>query len=465
MDSKSFNFSLGLKLAVAYIRSHYLLFILSSAIGLGLVFWSPKVLELINSQKRTLIIGVVGNVTTANIPLSIQEKLSLGLTSIGEDGKPVSSVASEFYATDSGKKFVFKLKRDLRWHDGTLLKPEEIAYTLKGVKIEKHDDEITFILPNSFAPLPSLLSQPLFKTGTYKTLPFLPGFINDLLYQTGLIGLGEYSLDGIKFNSRFISQLNLVSLKDGSKITYRFYPSSEALLAGLKLGQINAIESVYERPKLDEKYYLITETVQPNFEAILFFNTAVEPFSEKNFRQGLTYALPNTFEEGESTDTPLPKNSWAKSSAAKKYPQNLDLADSLVGKVASKSSGFRMTIKLSTTPMLLSTAYEIKSNWAKIGIDTNIEVTDTPPTRFQAYLALVELPTDPDQYFLWDSTQETNISSYNSPKVDRLLEDGRQSTDQRVRLINYVDFQKAITEDCPAAFLYYPKVYSVVRKF
>jgi ABC-type transport system substrate-binding protein len=105
----------------------------------------------------------------------------------------------------------------------------------------------------------------------------------------------------------------------------------------------------------------------------------------------------------------------------------------------------------------------IKGAWEKAGIETLVEVADTRPMNYDAYLAYVALPADPDQYVLWHSTQTGNISGYKSFKIDKLLEEGRQEIDQSKRKNIYQNFQKAITEDVPAAFLFYPKVYTIER--
>ena len=78
-------------------------------------------------------------------------------------------------------------------------------------------------------------------------------------------------------------------------------------------------------------------------------------------------------------------------------------------------------------------------------------------------MASQEIPADPDQYTLWHSTQSTNITGYNSPKIDKLLEDGRKISDKEERKAIYLDFQRFLVEDTPAAFLFHPTVYTIIR--
>ena len=70
---------------------------------------------------------------------------------------------------------------------------------------------------------------------------------------------------------------------------------------------------------------------------------------------------------------------------------------------------------------------------------------------------------DPDQYTLWHSRQPTNITNYKNLRIDKLLEDGRQTSNQNDRKIIYNDFQKYLIDDMPAIFLYFPYTFSLTR--
>ena len=81
-------------------------------------------------------------------------------------------------------------------------------------------------------------------------------------------------------------------------------------------------------------------------------------------------------------------------------------------------------------------------------------------------LAFWKLPADPDQYFFWHSTQVKggNITGLKNVRIDKLLEDGRKTLNPADRKKEYVDFQKILADELPAAFLYYPYSYTVERK-
>ena len=446
-------------LVSGYVRKHYFFFVLGLTMGMLAVFLGKD-----TQPENKEVIGIVGNYTVATLPLSIQEKLSFGLTRLTTGGEATSSASIAFTASDSGRILKFQLSSDLYWHDKTPFTAENVNYNLKGVTINKGDQTVSFTLKEPFAPLPVLLTQPLFKTGLIKSYPFFPDSINRLLFSSGLVGLGEYKLSSIEFFGRFISNLEIKNVQDQTVIKYKFYPSQVAALTALQLGQVERLTGILSKELSHNPYYSVQANTQTYTQAMLFYNVEQGFLADKNFRQGLTYGLPDVFSQGVRADSPFPPHSWARSVLVKKYPQNLLLAKELLSKFATGSAE-KIRLKLTSSPALQASAQEIQLNWQKLGIETEIETVELLPSRYQIYLGLVEIPPDPDQYFLWHSTQPTNISRYKSFKVDKLLEEGRRTLDRKERQQKYSDFQKAITEDVPAAFLFYPTVYDIKRKY
>lgn len=400
------NFKLGLKLISSYVWANKVLFALGLILSLAAIFILPRF------QKPAIIkIGLVGNFTVNTLPRTIREEISFGLL----------EASSDWHATDSGRTFIFNLNPILTWQDGEKLKSGQIQYNLKGVEIQKPNDrQIKFILQEPFAPLPALLSQPLFKNG--------------------LTGLGRQKVTAVKFNGRFLASIELPG-----KI-YKFYPSEKDLVTALKLGLVHQAQGLHQNYN-----FPATAQIDGNTVAVIFFNLAKKPFDDKTFRQSLVYLLPDEFPEGEIAAGPIPKNAWWPNDLIKIYPH----------KNASVSAQTKTT--LLTIKDLEGVASRIATAWNQAGAETVVKTSDFLPADFDAYLTYLVLPTDPDQYALWHSTQTGNLANYKSFKVDKLLEEGRQTLDQDKREEIYANFLKAITEDSPATFLFYPKVYTIKR--
>jgi peptide/nickel transport system substrate-binding protein len=117
-----------------------------------------------------------------------------------------------------------------------------------------------------------------------------------------------------------------------------------------------------------------------------------------------------------------------------------------------------------TLPDYQATARIVASAWEKLGVKTAIVVVPSRPDSFQIYLGNFLPPKDPDQYTLWHSAQQNNITNYKNLRIDKLLEEGRKTLNQENRVKTYADFQKYLMDDAPASFLYFPITYTVVRK-
>ena len=142
---------------------------------------------------------------------------------------------------------------------------------------------------------------------------------------------------------------------------------------------------------------------------------------------------------------------------------DLETAKKILSKSPLASSSSELI--LTTQPSQLKSAQLIVDAWNKIGVNSRVKVDSTIPADFQILLRSLPIPPDPDQYLYWQSTQEnTNISNYSSPKIDKLLEDGRKTLDIDARKKIYSDFQFYLVDDAPAIFLYYPKLYTIKRK-
>lgn len=399
----------------------------------------------LNFQKVRKL-AVIGSFSPQNLPVNIQKYLSLGLTSLDEKGHIMPSLADKWEIRDNGKTYLFYLKKNVFWHDKTPFTAKDVNYNLKDVKIEALGNDVLKIsLKEPFSPLLSLLSRPLFKKG--------------------LVGLGPYKLKKLTLKQGTLESVFLdgVSQVDGQNLTpleFKFFASENLALTAFKLGEVNILEKINEIAGFkSSKNIKINSFVYPNFNIMLFYNNRLPFLGERTNRQALTYAIP-TVSENQSFG-PINPNSWAYYAKVKDYSFNFELAKELFIKNNSATSSPNLTI--STFPSFLNLAQEIASSWGKLGLKVGIKVENALPAEFEVLIASQEIPSDPDQYHLWHSTQTTNITGLTNPRIDKLLEDGRKTLNQDERIKIYQDFQRYLLEEAPAAFLYHPKLYTVER--
>ncbi|MDO8593119.1 MAG: peptide ABC transporter substrate-binding protein [bacterium] len=259
---------------------------------------------------------------------------------------------------------------------------------------------------------------------------------------------------------------------------------------------------------------------------VVFFNSKLNPaLADRKVRQALAYAIDKNkivsealAGNGRIIDGPILPESFFYDSGAKKY--NYDTASSSrllnqagwkiqeiteedinqarkilgssdeaekkqaqakidmgAGRWFAKDNNY-LTIDLTTVdnPEYSQTASELAEFWQAINIKVNIKLepanqiqTSVIKDRNFAALVFGEMAgADPDPYAFWHSSQigpaGLNIANYVSKEVDKLLEDGRLTNDNKARQEKYKRFQEILSEDEPAIYLYSPNYTYVQSK-
>lgn len=455
--------------------------VLSSVIlGVIIVWLFPALMQLIPTRRNVQYIGRVGLYTFLELPQDIQEKMSMGLTGLNEQGLPIPLLAQRWTMEEDGKAFRFLLKDDLRWQDGKPLTAEDINYNFTDVQTVVTDTSILFRLQDAYAPFPTVVAQPLFRQEQRRRFHFFR--------QNEVIGLGEYEVLKITYRNGFVDQLVLENSSE--RLVYRFYPSEQEAVIAMRRGEVDSLEHLsslqdFSQEELD--LFRSSEEVNLHQFVAVFFNTT-DPFLSKEVRQAFAYAThkPGPDDERLRALGPISPLSWAYNTTEEINPFSYDLAQA-VELYRSVNPQQPLQLTLDAALSFLPQAQQIEQDWEALGqaaiaecqssklsaeeqalgcdrfgisVETSV-IQDLQD--FQAALIAREAPADPDQYSWWHSTQAGNISRYQNPRVDKLLEDARKETDQQKRKVLYFEFQKYLIEDVPAIFLYHLPEYGVAR--
>ncbi len=431
------------ELAKKYTRS----LVIGIILGFGIMFALWKIFPLIRSSElsATRRIGYVGEYSPSNLPLEIQKQMSFGLTNIAKNGAAIKGLATAWESTDSGKLYTFHLDPLVTWHTGKPVVASDINYNINNVTFQALDDHTLQVkLPNPFSVFTVLVSKPIF--------------------SKNLTGFGQYKVSTLRLKGGTITFLRLVAAGTTPLPTleYRFYRSEDQAMLAYKLGEIDELADISSIDPTLEKWRntRIQKTYNKNRIITLYFNMKDPLMKDKQIRQMLAYSIPDLgFTHAYS---PIAPTSWAYTDEVKHYDPDMKQAKALF--TAAKMGTSSAEITITTFSQYLGVAQEMVKSWQSLGLKVNIRTANTINEPYQILLSAQDIPTDPDQYVYWHSTQgATNISGIANAKIDKLLEDGRieQNTDTRTKL--YVDFQKRLVEELPVVFLYYPTVYSMMR--
>ncbi len=434
-----------------FLQKNFKILIISFIASLLFIFLTINFFPFINELlfKKRDKIGVVGQYTLTTLPNDITSLMSNSLISINNKGEILPVLASSWEIKDKNTTYIFHLKKNLVWSDGKKFVAADINYKFKGIQtIVLNENTIEFKLSHQLSIFPVYLTKPLIRSPL-----------------KGIAGL--YQPENFRLEKGIVQSVSLSPNKSElSYKTYYFYDTEDKLITAYKKGEINSFhtqkKSITDTFK-NWKNTTIDKSVNYNQIMTLFFNNTTQVLSNKDIRQALAYDSPSLEDMGERANGPIPPFSWAYDPNLKEYSYNIDKAKSLVKKELNSSSSAQLN--LYTFYDYIDVAEQLKKNFDQIGLKTIINVVSYTPQNFDMFLTLWNPPLDPDQYYLWHSTQsEGNITNYKSDKIDKLLEDGRSITDITQRKEIYSEFQKKIVEDVPAFFIYYPYIYTVTKK-
>ncbi|MBU0722561.1 peptide ABC transporter substrate-binding protein [Patescibacteria group bacterium] len=311
-------------------------------------------------------------------------------------------------------------------------------------------------------------------------------------------------------------------------VNFKLFGNLEEVISALNNNLIDGLSYLPEQDKnqvVAQDSLNFYNLSLPKFSAIFFNSKSNSALTDKRVRQALAYSIDknkiiNEVMAGNAriVDGPILPNGFAYDNEIKKYDYNATTSGRLLAEAGWKiieltakditqaqvdltnqdeiiKKQAEAKIKMGTGKWLIKdnnyliitlvtadnqeygqVAELIAKFWNDINVKTEINLV--PVNQIQAGviksrnfngLIFGEMTgADPDPYGFWHSSQigqsGLNIADYANKEVDKLLEDGRLSSDLKVRKEKYQKFQKIIAEDEPAIFLYSPNYTYVQSK-
>lgn len=427
-------------------------FFLSLFLILSLLSFSSQLDSLFLSNRK--IVGIVGAYEPSSLPTEVLNNISYGLVYIDNRGVVKPAVAERWTGTSDGKKFNVYLKKNLVWDDNRTLTARDLQFNFQDVGVKVIDDyQIEFTLKRPLVIFPTYLTKPLIRYPLH-----------------GVVG--NYKLKKLKLGQENkVSEIVLTpNKKDLLPLTYKFYDSESKMISAFKLGNVTEMK-IYKKSVADSfknwKNAKVTRDVDYTTVLTLFFNESRSTLSDKDFRKNVSLAIPRPLlvAFGELAEGPISPTSWAFNTQLKKSLYDPVEARKQLKPAKNASSSAGLTLRSYFDYEQQANILEKSLKDAGMNIDITYGTPDDP-NDFDMFLAFWKIPTDPDQYFFWHSTQvgRGNITNMKNVRIDKLLEDGRKYIDPTDRKKEYLDFQKIMADELPAAFLYYPYAYTVSRK-
>ncbi|MFH1509114.1 MAG: ABC transporter substrate-binding protein [bacterium] len=451
---------------------------------------------------------------TNDADMDLSELIFSGLMRYNGQQELKPDLAEDFpEVSEDEKNYVFHLRQNVTWHDGTPFTADDVLFTVQsikdrqwqsplaqnfsGVAVEKVDDyTIKFTLvKDAFSPF-------LKENTTFGIIPkhLWEGVLakNARLSELNVkpIGTGPYMVNQFqkdKTYGRIISyqlephnnyHLGQPNLK---KLNINFYEDYDEIISAYNAGEVDGISYISPAKRGD-----ITRKINfydpglPRYYAIFFNNKRNENLQEDAVRQALAHAVDRQrivdevlYGQGEVVNSPILANFLGHNPEVKVYKFNKKKAEETLhsagwnrideeGHRWKGETRLEVTLYVNDQQQFIDIANIIKESWNAIGVQTNVQSFDSTtlqtdyikPREYEALLFGQLLGHDPDPYIFWHSSQRTdpglNLSSYHDDSIDRLLDEARKTNDEEQRNLKYLDFQNRFAEAIPALLLYSP---------
>jgi peptide/nickel transport system substrate-binding protein len=464
------------------------------------------------------IAGLIPNITSDGASHEVGNMIYDGLVKADKDLNFVAAMAESWEFSPDCLELTWKLKRDIKWHDGHPFTAEDVLFTYQAMVNPKtptayKEDFLAVKSAEVIDPYTFRVryARPLAKAVQSWSMWMLPkhllekyvadGKLKDSPENSRPVGTGPYRFQEWKSGEKVV----LVSNHEYyggrpylGRIVYRVIPNQGTIFLELKakgvdLASLTAIQYARqtEYPAFRKAFrkYRYPSSAYTYFG----FNLKDPRFADRRVRQAFAHAIDKQeLMEGvlmglarEATG-PIRPGSWAYTDKVMRYDYSPEKAKALLAEAGWKDDGdgvlrdkdgktFSFTIRTNQGNEERKKVAEIlQQRLAAIGVKTEIQVIEwasfikefIKKKRFEAVVLGWGVGTDPDQYGVWHSSQmgpdQLNQISYANPEVDHLLEEGRASCHQQERIKYYHRFQEVLAEDQPIVFLYFRDALPVV---
>jgi peptide/nickel transport system substrate-binding protein len=449
------------------------------------------------------------------------------LLDIDTNNTLIPGLAESIPSSPDAKTYTFKLRPNLKWSDGKPLTSEDVVFTFQLIFDPNYKEFSSFLRGQAERLIASVeASDPLTVKivtnepnaaflSSHGTLRVLPKHILGTLSGKDLntadfnsappVASGPFKFEKWEKGQEVRLVRNESYWRGPTNIdTYvrKVLGSDDKIATQLRQGEVH-IGKLPPTELAPVQGSQDIDLTRFQSRAYWFYATQMDPksvagkiLSEKPVRQALRYAIDAErikkvafLDQGEVSGTHLPSWNWASiKDPAVKYTFDLAKAKQLLDDAGWKvgASGIRekegvplaLAISAATGSSEANLISQIlQEQWKAVGVDAEIRqkapqqlVADVVQKHeFDVWVANVSQNQDPDfitQFFHSANAKPggVNFSDYKNPRVDKLLDDARATTDEARRKEMYREAQNILLDELPFAPLVLPLDTLAVRK-
>jgi len=418
------------------------------------------------------------------------------LTIVAEDGSVQPYLAKSVTPNESYDVWTIGVRPGVKFHDGTDCDAAAIAGSIEhfltgelGITLTpslKKVGGITVTDPNTvtinliqpWVPFPTYLTGGIGGQGGYIVAPSM---IADKNGGSNPVGTGPFIFDKWVPNDHFSSKRNPNYWRTGlpylDEITYKPIVDADSRSSALKAGTIdimhNDVPEVILQYRDDTSFGYVDDSQhvvgEPDMNFVML-NLSMAPMDNIKVRTAMAMSVNSkqfstVVDKGVNAPTNQPFVAGSPYYATDSgYPAyNPSGAKALVDEVARETgSPVSFTLISTTSGSSIKAAQFLQQQFQTAGMQVTLqqvqqadEINDALAGKFQAVEWRQFAAVDPDLNYLWWSPTEIfgsinpNFAQNKDPKIETLLQQGRQSTDPTVRAKAYQQIAQQLNKDLP----------------
>jgi ABC-type dipeptide/oligopeptide/nickel transport system permease component/ABC-type transport system substrate-binding protein len=400
-----------------------------------------------------------------------------GLTRITQSGDVVPALAESWDISADGLTYVFHLRRDVRFHDGTGFDASDVKYSLdRALAPDSTNAQKALLSAISQVDVADPFTVRLSLSRPSSLLPWILGW-GDAVIVNPATADGNASAPVGTGPFRFSSWRRGVSVElqknpdywgiepDVDRVVFRFIGDPAAAYASMKAGDIDAFPN-YPAPEnvaefqADPAFKVVIGATAG--KVIMAINNRAPPFDNRLVRRAISHAIDRDaiidgalFGFGEPIGSHYTRQGQAYVDLTGRYPHDVELAKSLLAE-AGYPDGFSATLRLPPRPYARRSGEVIAAQLARVGIALEIENLEWAQWLDQVFsrrefdLTIIE-HIEPMDFGIY--ARDDYYFGYADPDYKALVADFEVATEDAVKDGLLRSIQEKIADDAVNVFL------------
>jgi ABC-type transport system substrate-binding protein len=420
--------------------------------------------------------------------LRVLQNVHASIVTIDKNFLVIPNLAESFDLAPDGLTYTFRLRKGVKFHDGSTMTSADVKYSFERCKNPK-TGAVNFEVFNDVASIETPDDSTVVIKMSKVNAPFLARLAENgagaiIPRDTGdkqgttPIGAGPFKLTHYEVGhevqlSRFDDYWDGPAYLD--MVIAREVTESTVRLTGLQTGELHLINDIpadrIDKFKSDPKFQTVT-WFPLNWDFINL-NHDFEPFKDKNVRLAMDLIIDKEkllqgalWGQGKITASPSYPTSASYNSALKNRAQDIEQAKKLLAAAGYGPGKLKLVFKATTNYPYHIEAAQIMVEWfQQAGVDMSIEQLTWGDWLSQVWtnkdfqITMINFFTlwEPDflYYSLWHSTGAFNFRHIKDPLIDELVTKARVTVDPAARNDIYKQVQQRIFDEAHDVILWF----------